>query len=106
LVSEQTKEDMRRFIDRHLVPGGLVYISYNAMPGWTSEQAFQRVLRSLGATLPGNSVMRFSAAFAIARTLADGGAPALASSQKLQDIAKNPAKYPAAYLTTPWPGSA
>jgi SAM-dependent methyltransferase len=97
-VSEQTKEDMRRFIDRHLVPGGLVYISYNAMPGWTTERAFQRALYSLGETLPGDSVTRFSAAFAIVRTLADAGAPALASSQRLPDIAKNPAKYPAAYL--------
>jgi SAM-dependent methyltransferase len=27
-------EAFRAFIDRHLAPGGLVYVSYNAMPGW------------------------------------------------------------------------
>jgi len=105
-VSEKTKQELRRFIDRHLAPGGLVYISYNAMPGWTNEPAFQRAVHSLGETLPGDSVMRFSAAFAIVRALADAGAPALASSQMLQNIAKNPAKYPAAYLAHEYMGSA
>jgi hypothetical protein len=31
--SEQAKQESRRFVDRHLAPGGLVCISYNAMPG-------------------------------------------------------------------------
>jgi SAM-dependent methyltransferase len=105
-VSEQTKQELRRFIDRHLSPGGLVYISYNAMPGWTNEPAFQRAVHSLGETLPGDSVMRFSAAFEIVRTLAEAGAPALASSQMLQNIAKNRSKYPAAYLAHEYMGSA
>jgi SAM-dependent methyltransferase len=105
-VSKQAKQELRRFIDRHLAPGGLVYISYNAMPGWTNESAFQRALHSLGETLPGDSAMRFSAAFAIVRAFADAGAPALASSQMLPNIAKNLAKFPTAYLAHEYMGSA
>ncbi|HWZ68717.1 MAG TPA: class I SAM-dependent methyltransferase, partial [Stellaceae bacterium] len=31
---------VRRFIDRRLKPGGLVYLSYNAMPGWARDLPF------------------------------------------------------------------
>src|SRR5262245_17240386 len=40
-VDEATQAAMRRFIDRHLKPGGLVYISYNAMPGRAPDLPFQ-----------------------------------------------------------------
>ncbi len=35
-VDERSRANLRRFIAGHLASPGLVYISYNAMPGWPS----------------------------------------------------------------------
>jgi SAM-dependent methyltransferase len=44
-IAPRFREDMCRFIDRRLKPGGLVYISYNSLPGWASDAPFQFLLR-------------------------------------------------------------
>ena len=36
-IDEAAAASLRRFVDRHLAPGGLVYVSYNAMPGWAAK---------------------------------------------------------------------
>ena len=36
-VDEQTRSALRRFIDRHLRPGGLAYVSYYALPGRAAD---------------------------------------------------------------------
>ncbi len=89
---------LRGFIDRHLKPGGLVYVSYNAMPGWARDLPFQRLVRDLGATLPGDAAAGFAAAAGIARALADAGVPALAPSATLADLEARPQDYATAYL--------
>lgn len=33
-VSADNRERIREFIDRHLAPGGVVYVSYNVLAGW------------------------------------------------------------------------
>src|SRR5262249_23050179 len=40
-ISPQARAAMRSFIDVHLKPGGLVYLSYNAMPGRAADLPFQ-----------------------------------------------------------------
>jgi SAM-dependent methyltransferase len=47
-VGPQVRADMRTFLDRHLKRSGLVYLSYNAMPGRAADLPFQR----LGAVDP------------------------------------------------------
>ena len=89
---------LRGFIDRHLKPGGLVYVSYNALPGWARDLPFQRLVRELGTTLPGDAAAGFAAAAAIARALADAGATALLPSATLADLQARPQDYAPAYL--------
>src|SRR5580700_1361420 len=79
-VGERVRQSWRRFIDRHLKPGGLVYVSYNAMPGRAADLPLQRFVRALGQSLPGNSQERVAAALGVVRALADLKAPALLSS--------------------------
>ncbi len=97
-VDADSQAALRRFIDRHLKPGGLVYISYNAMPGWLSDLPFQRLVRELSRALPGDSAARFSAAAEIVRAMAADGLPALASSFTVAELKARPEDYAPAYL--------
>ena len=89
---------LRRFIDQRLKPGGLVYLGYNAMPGWARDLPFQRLVRELGLTFSGDSVARFTAANGTARALAELGVPALATSFTIGELKERPQDYVPAYL--------
>lgn len=89
---------LRRFIDRRLKPGGLVYLSYNAMPGWARDLPFQGLLREFGRTLPGGSSGRLAAAAELARTLASAGVASLAASFIVKELQERPEDYAPAYL--------
>ena len=46
---------VRALIDRWLKPGGLVYVSYNTLPGWTHELPLRRLIVELAATEAGDT---------------------------------------------------
>ena len=89
---------VRRFIDRRLKPGGLVYLSYNAMPGWARDLPFQGLLREFGRTFRGDDIGRLTAAAQLARTLAGAGVASLARSFIVKELQERPEDYPPAYL--------
>ncbi len=43
-VSPENQDHIVQFIARYLKPGGVVYVSYNAMPGWSAALPLQRLL--------------------------------------------------------------
>jgi SAM-dependent methyltransferase len=43
-VSPENRNYIVQFIANYLKPGGLVYVSYNAMPGWSAALPLQRLL--------------------------------------------------------------
>jgi SAM-dependent methyltransferase len=89
---------LRRFFDRRLKPGGLVYVSYNAMPGWARDLPFQRLTRELASGFSGDSAARFAAALGIIRTLAAAEVPALTPSFIVGELEQRPEDYAPAYL--------
>ena len=44
-ISAENRHFIVSFIDRFLRPGGLVYVSYNCMPGWAASAPLQRFMR-------------------------------------------------------------
>lgn len=48
-VNRENRAAIVRFIDRWLKPGGLVYVSYNTLPGWAGMIPIQRLLMELTA---------------------------------------------------------
>ena len=44
-VSDETRAAIREIIDRTLVPGGIVYISYDTFPGWSTMLPFHELLK-------------------------------------------------------------
>jgi SAM-dependent methyltransferase len=97
-IDEAAAASLRRFIDRHLAPGGLVYISYNAMPGWAADGPFQHLLYALAEGGAGDSIARFANAAATAEALRKAGAGALAASPTAVGFEAARAKLPAAYF--------
>jgi SAM-dependent methyltransferase len=97
-IDLESQAALRRFIDRRLKPGGLVYLGYNAMPGWARDLPFQRLVRELGLTFPGDNAARFAAAAEIIRSLAEARVPALAGSFTVREMAQRPEDYAPAYL--------
>jgi SAM-dependent methyltransferase len=85
-IGSQVRADMRAFVDRHLKTGGLVYLSYNAMPGRAADLPFQRLIRAIGETCPGDSTERVAAALKIISTFFALKAPALVASPMLAGI--------------------
>jgi SAM-dependent methyltransferase len=64
-VDAATRQVLRELVDRLLVPGGLLYVSYNALPGWSAELSLRRLLVELAAGEAGTAAQR--AAIAAAR---------------------------------------
>jgi SAM-dependent methyltransferase len=97
-IDRDSQDALRGFIDRRLKPGGLVYLSYNAMPGWARDLPFQRLVRELGRTFPGDNAARFASAAGIVRALADARVPALVASFTVGELERRPQDYTPAYL--------
>jgi SAM-dependent methyltransferase len=83
-VGPEARRTWLNFIDRHLKPNGLVYVSYNALPGRAADLPFQRLIRTLGEKLPGDTNQRLTAALQVAGSMMALNPPALASSVMAQ----------------------
>lgn len=94
-VNSESQAALRSFIDRHLKPGGLVYVSYNAVPGRMVDQPFQRLMRGLGSVFQGDSASRFRAAAEVVHSVAGLNPAALAASpllKRLRDSKNRPSE--------------
>lgn len=83
-ISAENRAHIVRFIDRHLKPGGLVYVTYNALPGWTSAMPLQHMISTFAKFDHERSDRRVSNAVDMLRRVCDAGAPALPS----EDVAR------------------
>lgn len=97
-IDAARRAQLRRFIDRRLRSGGLVYVSCNAMPGWTGDLPFQYLVRALADAGEGDSAGRFAAAARRIDRFAEAGAPALRSSHIVGELRRRPEDYRPGYL--------
>ena len=97
-VDAANQRALRRFFDRRLKPGGLVYVSYNAMPGWVRDLPFQRLVRELSRGSSGDSAAGADTALEIIRALAAAEVPALTPSFIVGELQQRPQDYTPAYL--------
>lgn len=97
-VNRESQASLSTFVDRHLRPGGLVYISYNAAPGRIADQPFQRLVRGLGSTASGDSTARYRAAAKVMHTLADLKPRALSACPFLKTLRNDKERFSESYL--------
>jgi len=104
-VPESARGEIREFVQRRLKPGGLVMVSYNAMPGWAHLQPVRRMMRARAAATPGNSLDKARAAFAhvdfLARNRAGYFAVLPAAAEHLKALARHDIRYVAHEYLTP-----
>jgi len=61
-IDPESQKAIQRFIKTKLKPGGIVYISYNCMPGWTTDAPIRKWLFEFAGFIPGDSLARVSQA--------------------------------------------
>jgi SAM-dependent methyltransferase len=76
-VDAAAQADLIGFVDRRLKPGGLLYLSYDCLPGWAGDMPLQHLLKTLTASGSGDSIARLDSADQIVRALQSLGADVL-----------------------------
>jgi SAM-dependent methyltransferase len=97
-ISPENRAAIVRILDRLLKPGGMVYISYNTLPGWSSLAPLQRFLREYVARAPGPAEVEVVKALQAAREMLNGDAQAFQSAPHLRDEIDKALQRPPAYL--------
>jgi hypothetical protein len=95
-VGAQSQHELLRFVDRFLKPGGLLYLSYNAMPGWAADLGVQKLIQTFAGGGRGNSLRRVAAAAQRVHAMGEARAAALQASPLLPLL--RPGNSPVAYL--------
>jgi len=104
-VGAVAKGAIVRFIARHLKPGGLVYITYNTLPGWSNQIPLQRLLLEYARTVPGRSDHAALKALDFAEALFGAGAKAAGDAdvfKRLRDPSTHPTYLAHEYLNGSW----
>lgn len=97
-ISAENRQAIVRFIARHLKPGGVVYISYNTMPGWASLMPLRRLLVDHAATSTGPIIPRIEQALGFVKSLNEKGARYFANNPGVKDRLQTLTTQPRAYL--------
>ncbi|MDR0439789.1 MAG: class I SAM-dependent methyltransferase [Candidatus Accumulibacter sp.] len=64
-IAKEHRETIVRFIDQRLKPGGIVYISYNCLPGWAGPGPLRQLICFASDATTGTSAQRVDAGFAL-----------------------------------------
>lgn len=73
-VSPENRAALVQFLGAHLRPGGVAYVSYNALPGWAQLQPLGRLIHELVDAGKGPIDARVSSAIRLAGSLRNAGA--------------------------------
>lgn len=79
-VSGRVREGILRLLRSRLKPGGLVLVTYNALPGWADDLALRRLLSEVSARMSGPADRRMAEALEVAHRLHAAGMPSLERS--------------------------
>lgn len=85
-ISADNRMAIVRFLRRHLKPGGLVAVSYNAQPGWTTMMPLQRLLIEYAALVHDRSDRQLAAGLEFAQKLQNAGAWSLGVDDLLKIV--------------------
>ncbi|MGJ7043174.1 SAM-dependent methyltransferase [Shinella sp. BE166] len=73
-IAKEHRDTIIRFIDARLKPGGLVYVSYNCLPGWSGAAPMRQLMRMQAAEGSGTISAKIDSSFALIERLESSGA--------------------------------
>ncbi len=73
-IGPQKRKAALDFMASKLKPGGLAYVSYNALPGWAAVEPLRQLILARAALSPGNSLEGARLGLEFAKALNDAGA--------------------------------
>jgi len=88
-----------RLLRDKVPPGGVVHVSYNALPAWGNAIGFQRLVRAAGRQRAGRSDRQAGEGFQFIRELYDADALQLHRSYVVQALMQRLGELPLTYLT-------
>lgn len=97
-VAEHVREQILAIARDLLAPGGLLLVSYNALPGWAPLLPARRLIRELAEAATGDSCQRVQAALAVAREMRGAGAPHFAQNALAASMLEDVGGHDPAYL--------
>lgn len=87
-VSQENRAFIVEFLKRHLRPGGVVCVSYNALPGWAMMVPLQRLMLEVAHAHPGRSDSKALAAVQFIEAVAKAGGIAY-EAKTVDDLKKH-----------------
>lgn len=88
-VAKEHRETIVRFIDKRLKAGGLVYISYNCLPGWAGPSPLQHLIRMHAEKGTGPLTEKVDNALAFLEKLQEEGARYFKAIPKIDERIKD-----------------
>ncbi|GFO67732.1 hypothetical protein GMLC_13110 [Geomonas limicola] len=85
-VGPENRQRIVDFLRTHLKSGGVVYVSYNSLPGWSSYAPLRQLLSSYADTQPGNLEERVERALRFAQRLKSAGASFFSTNSAARDF--------------------
>ena len=82
-ISPENRGHIVNFLKRYLKPGGIVFVNYNAMPGWSAASALKRLARLHADFHPAGSAAQIDRACDFIQRLRDTGARFFARNSSL-----------------------
>ncbi|MFG1462653.1 class I SAM-dependent methyltransferase [Xanthobacter sp. DSM 24535] len=92
-VSAEHRAAITAFLARRVKPGGIVSLSYNAMPGWTALLPLQRLMLEHAALSPERSDVQVLHALDFAERLQKAGSGVLGSQTLIEQLRAGSAKH-------------
>ncbi len=85
-VGAEKRAELLRIASARLKPGGLLYVSYNALPGWAALEPLRRLMIEHGERVGGGTLERARAGVALAQRLCDAKSVYFASHPTAQSM--------------------
>ena len=97
-VGPAVRHGIVRLLGAKVRPGGIVHISYNALPGWQEALGLQRLVRETGLRQASRSDRQVQAGLELARALRSADAEHLRRSSLVSNMLDNKHRLPGGYL--------
>jgi SAM-dependent methyltransferase len=97
-IGAEARQDIVRLVRARLRPGGVAYVSYNALPGWASSGPMRWLLRAHVGSTSGTITDRLAQALTFLGKMEEAGAAYFKANPHLKAQLEKLSKQPSGYI--------